>query len=114
MELEDLEQVARRMVETAGFRAHPDGHVGVELAGGVDLGERRLGMKVVARIADWPDVSGEHWLEQPRNAGTIVCRLDDDRDRLVHRAGRDEDAGLTMRRRDGGIFIRQRSALAAV
>src|SRR6266516_6732810 len=114
MELEDLEQVLRHVIQAAGFRADPDGDVGVEPAARVDLSQRRLGMDIVARIPDRPDASRKHRLGQPGDTGPIVRRLDDDRGRLVHGARRNDDTGLTVRRHDGGGLVRLRRALAAV
>src|SRR5947208_2455191 len=43
MELEDLQQVARDVVKTAGLRADPYGDGGIEFARRVDLRQRRVG-----------------------------------------------------------------------
>src|SRR5439155_26039747 len=80
MQLEDLEQVLRHMIEIADVRANADSDVGVELAGRVDFRERRFRMEIVARIADRPDASRVYLLEQSRDARAVVGSLDDEPD----------------------------------
>ena len=48
VQLEDLEQVRRRMIEVANDRTNTHGHRSVEPAARVDLAERRLRVEIVA------------------------------------------------------------------